>query len=140
MALEQEARGYLFDHPGFDTPWTSMDPAPLVAELFSLSTRGHIERARGAALFHLGLARGLAHRTIEAAREHASRTVVLGGGCFFNRVLGERLTQTLKDAGLTVLRPQSVDCGDAGLALGQAWVAACSVSAGRAGSRASQED
>jgi hydrogenase maturation protein HypF len=133
MALELHAREYLQDHPDFDVPWVSMDPAPLVAKLFPLSTQSYTERARGAALFHLGLAAGLAHRAIEAARDHGSRTVVLGGGCFLNQVLSDCLTEALKIAGLTVLRPQSVECGDAGLALGQAWVAGCIVSAGRAG-------
>jgi hydrogenase maturation protein HypF len=140
MTLEQHAREYLLDHPEFDMPWKSMDPTPLVAKLFSLSAQSHTQRARGAALFHLGLAGGLAHRTIEAARDHASRTVVLGGGCFLNQVLSDRLTEVLRVAGLTVLRPQSVECGDAGLALGQAWVAGCTVSAERAGPIALHED
>jgi len=38
-------------------------------------------------------------------------------------VLSQRLRSHLNHAGLTVLEPQ-VDCGDAGLALGQAWIAA----------------
>jgi hydrogenase maturation protein HypF len=140
VALERHAREYLLDYPAFDMPWTSMDPAPLVAKLFSLSALSRAERARGAALFHVGLAGGLAHRTIEAAREHASRTVVLGGGCFLNQVLSDRLTKALTVAGLTVLRPKGVECGDAGLALGQAWVAGCLVNAGRAGRLALQVD
>jgi len=50
--------------------------------------------------------------------------VVLGGGCFFNHLLTARLTATLRAAGLQVLQPGHVGCGDAGLALGQAWMAA----------------
>jgi len=45
------------------------------------------------------------------------------GGCFFNRLLAQRLRTLLERRGLEVLLPQSVNCGDAGLALGQAWVA-----------------
>jgi hydrogenase maturation protein HypF len=103
-----------------------------VADLFELSGRGEAERQRGAAGFHLGLAAGLAHSAIDAARRRNVRTVVLGGGCFLNRVLRERLTRSLEDAGLTVRRPDTVPCGDAGLALGQAWIAACEVGARRA--------
>ena len=132
-ALEALAREHLLSDPAFAVTWASMDPAPLVAQLFPLSTRGRAEQARGAAIFHLGLAGALARRAIEAAQDHDARTVVLGGGCFLNGLLSDRLTRTLQAAGLTVLRPQHVACGDAGLALGQAWVAGCRVSATPAG-------
>jgi hydrogenase maturation protein HypF len=131
MAIEQQAREWLQAHPEFDVPWRSLDLAPLVSELFSIGDQGAESSSRGAALFHLGLANGLAHSAIEAARAHDTQTVVLGGGCFFNQVLSERLSATLRDANIVVLRPQSVDCGDAGLALGQAWVAACTLAADR---------
>ena len=51
-------------------------------------------------------------------------TVCLGGGCFANALLTERVTQWLQAQGLRVLRPRQQACGDAALALGQAWVAA----------------
>jgi len=50
--------------------------------------------------------------------------VVLAGGCFFNRLLAERVPALLRERGLQALLPRSLGCGDAGLALGQAWVAA----------------
>ena len=50
-------------------------------------------------------------------------TVALGGGCFYNRILTGRLIAGLTRRGLRVCRPQTNSCGDAGLALGQAWVA-----------------
>ncbi len=77
-----------------------------------------------AAGFHLALADALAHWTAQAAREHGATHVCLGGGCFFNRLLRERLTERLHSAGLSVHLPGPHGCGDAGLALGQAWVAA----------------
>lgn len=77
-----------------------------------------------AAGFHLALADALAHWTAQAAREHGTRTVCLGGGCFFNRVLRERVSERLRASGLAVHLPGGHGCGDAGLALGQAWVAA----------------
>ena len=129
MLLEHHAIQWLEAHPEFDTPWTSLDLAPLVAELFAVREGDLEQTARGAALFHLGLVNGLAASAIVAARAHGTYTVVLGGGCFFNKVLSQRLSTTLEEAGLTVLRPQSVGCGDAGLALGQACVAACTVEA-----------
>jgi len=131
IALERLAREFLLHHPAFEVSWTSLDPSALVSELFELSKLGEAERQRGAARFHLGLAAGLAHSAIDAARRQDVRTVVLGGGCFLNRVLSERLTTSLEHAGLTVLRPETVACGDAGLALGQAWIAACDVAARR---------
>jgi hydrogenase maturation protein HypF len=129
MLLEQRASQWLEAHPEFAQPWTSLDLAPLVADLFSVEEGDLEQTARGAARFHLGLVNGLADSAIAAARRCGTRTVVLGGGCFFNKVLLVRLSAALSDAGLVVLRPEGVGCGDAGLALGQAWVAACTVEA-----------
>jgi hydrogenase maturation protein HypF len=123
IALEQQARTWLQAHPEFVVQWTSLDLVPLVAKLFAMSDEGVASSGEGAALFHLGLAGGLAHAATEAARTHGTRTVILGGGCFLNQVLSERVSAALHGAGLVVLRPQGVCCGDAGLALGQAWVA-----------------
>jgi hydrogenase maturation protein HypF len=50
---------------------------------------------------------------------------VLGGGCFFNRIIKTRIVSRLEAAGLFPLEAKSASCGDAGLALGQAWAAAC---------------
>lgn len=82
-----------------------------------------------AAGFHLALADALAHWATQAAREHGTPHVCLGGGCFFNRVLRERVTGRLQGAGLRVHLPRAKGCGDAGLAIGQAWVAARQIEA-----------
>lgn len=82
---------------------------------------------RGAALFHAGLADALADATLAAATRDGLHDVAFGGGCFFNRLLSQRLSARLTAAGLRVHRPQAVSCGDAGLALGQAWVAAATI-------------
>jgi hydrogenase maturation protein HypF len=126
IALERLARDWLTDHPAFEFDWSSLDLRPVVAGLFAL--QGIEAQARGAAQFHFALASSLAHHAIEAAAAHATAKVVLAGGCFYNQVLSQRLRAHLTRAGLQVLAPQ-LDCGDAGLALGQAWVAACSVRA-----------
>ena len=60
---------------------------------------------------------------IHAAHARGVDTVLLGGGCFHNALLEQALRRHLEAAGLRCLRPLRVDCGDAGIALGQAWVA-----------------
>lgn len=82
-----------------------------------------------AAGFHLALAGALADWAIRAAHARGSRDVCLGGGCFFNRILREHVTDRLQAADLRVHLPQGKGCGDTGLALGQAWVAALQLAA-----------
>lgn len=107
-----------------------LDLHPLAQRLFMLADCGGPDAAgQGAALFHVNLADGLARWAAQAAQAHAVDTVALGGGCFFNPILSERVEASLRATGLRVLRPQKVNCGDAGLALGQAWVAAHTIAA-----------
>jgi hydrogenase maturation protein HypF len=126
IALERLAAEYLATHaePVIDGLWHLradgvLDLLPLLTRLFELADSAR--SAEGAALFHLTLAAALADWV-----EHQSTTlpVLLGGGCFANRLLSARLTQRLSARGLPVFSAQAVSCGDAGLALGQAWVAA----------------
>lgn len=124
MALEACAQEWLKRHPDFTQPWTSLDLLPLFGELFALGIQGRAAQARGAAMFHLALANALAHHAALQARRHATRTVVLGGGCCANRILNQALTFALARHGLRVFQPLRAGCGDAGLALGQAWAAA----------------
>lgn len=98
-----------------------LDLLGLMPALFDTGTDG-VDAA--AASFHLALADALADWAVRAAFERGSRDVCLGGGCFFNRILRERVTTRLQAAALRVHRPLDKGCGDAGLALGQAWVAA----------------
>lgn len=131
MALEAQAGAWLALHPMPD-PAVLADLValesgvirmePLLARLFELGDHG--ETARGAALFHAVLAESLAQAARGAAVRAGAGTVALGGGCFLNRLLTARLRARLHDFGLQTLLPQTVGCGDAGLALGQAWVAA----------------
>ncbi|CAM4035705.1 carbamoyltransferase HypF [Roseateles saccharophilus] len=98
-----------------------LDLRPLLPRLFDAAGPGVAEAA---AWFHVSLARALADWAAAAARETAARAVCLGGGCFFNQVLTSHVVERLAAHGLRVLVPRSTNCGDAGLALGQAWVAA----------------
>jgi hydrogenase maturation protein HypF len=110
------------------TPLTGVEPdgtlalLPLLECVAALGDAG--QPGEAAALFHVQLADALAAWAQQAALTHGALHVTLGGGCFFNRLLSARLLDTLGAMGLPVLRPQAVSCGDAGLALGQAWAAA----------------
>jgi hydrogenase maturation protein HypF len=105
----------------------TLDPRGVVAELFDVPRDDDVARARAALRFHDALADGLADAAVRAAHGRGCDSVAFGGGCFLNRVLSERLAMRLQAAGLAVHAPSQTPCGDAGLALGQAWVAACSV-------------
>ncbi|HAZ60515.1 MAG TPA: hydrogenase maturation protein HypF [Gammaproteobacteria bacterium] len=97
-----------------------LDLRPLWAGLLDTPAA---EVDRRAAAFHLGLAEALADWLVDAARARGVRNVCLGGGCFFNRILNERVQARLRAAGLEPFLPRAMGCGDAGLAIGQAWVA-----------------
>ncbi len=121
MALEAAAGAWLQSHalPAFDE-WVLIeqgviDLRPVLARLFETRDAGE-----GAALFHAVLAESL----VRAAAAVGPRTVALGGGCFFNRLLAGRVASGLAQRGLEVRTTKQAGCGDAGLALGQAWVAA----------------
>ncbi|OWW22932.1 hydrogenase maturation protein HypF [Noviherbaspirillum denitrificans] len=134
IALERLASEYLASHdaPGecalyaIDSKGV-LDLRPLFSRLFTLADEG--AAAYGAALFHVTLSDALAEWAALAAGRSGIRTVAFGGGCFFNRILTSRVRAALEARDVQVLLPQSVSCGDAGLALGQAWAAACGLQA-----------
>jgi hydrogenase maturation protein HypF len=51
------------------------------------------------------------------------KTLSWGGGCFLNSLLSLGLRKNLEQGGITVLAPRQLSPGDAGIALGQAWIA-----------------
>jgi hydrogenase maturation protein HypF len=135
MALEAAAARWLAGHTVTATAaWPDagnlrlLDPRPLLERLFAwpMPQRNADEAA---AWFHLSLAQGLAGWAAAAARQAGCGTVCLGGGCFFNAILRIEVTQGLQARGLRVLSAGRSGCGDAALALGQAWVAAHSLRA-----------
>jgi hydrogenase maturation protein HypF len=122
MALEAAAAQWLATRPAPAVQPAALDS--LTVAVGALFDTPRAARSAAAARFHALLADALSGAAIAAAGELGVRTVALGGGCFLNRVLSQRVVAVLAGAGLRVLRPATAGCGDGGLALGQAWVAA----------------
>lgn len=132
IALEASAARHLQSHGASTvqtdlwniTPDGVIDLRPWLHEhLLNVDTHNPIAVDEAALSFHLTLAASLCKHAITVARVHQINEVVLGGGCFFNRILKEAIVSQLEAAGLNVLQTRNLSCGDAGLALGQAWVA-----------------
>jgi len=119
-ALEAAATRWLAGHAAPARAATSLDLLPLLGELLD----GDADADAAAARFHHAMAAGFVAAAWRAAMAADTDRVALAGGCFFNRVLSSAIESGLQRKGLRVLRPQAVSCGDAGLALGQAWAAA----------------
>jgi hydrogenase maturation protein HypF len=100
-----------------------MSLAPMVRAIVK-DLRAKKDVGTMAARFHETIARMLAASAMMACEMSGVSTTVLSGGCFYNRRLLSRMTDRLRERGLTVVQACRVSCGDAGLALGQAVVAA----------------
>ena len=99
-----------------------LDPKPLFEALLSRIETG--ESADRLALgFHIAIAHATTHIACKICTRECLDTVALSGGVFMNRLLLQLLTRKLKDAGLTVLIPQTVPVNDGCIAYGQAAVA-----------------
>lgn len=94
-----------------------LDLLPLAAQLAD-----ETDATRGAATFHATLIDALADWCVGRAREHRLGVVVLGGGCFNNRILAQGLRRRLEVQQLDVLEARQAPPNDGGLALGQAWI------------------
>ena len=132
MALERMAAQWLARHHtdtlAFDVSANKVpDMFTVVADLFDLAGGTPEALGKGAADFHIALANTLAQAIVAGAQRHNTQQVVLGGGCFVNQTLRHLLEARLQQSGLTTLTPRSTDLGDAGLAVGQAWIAAFSL-------------
>ncbi|WP_431687500.1 carbamoyltransferase HypF [Hahella sp. NBU794] len=77
----------------------------------------------GARLFHDVLVRGLLAWVDNARAMTGVNTIVLGGGCFLNRVLRESLMAELRTRGMQVHVPRQLPPNDSGISLGQVWYA-----------------
>lgn len=99
-----------------------LDQKPLFRALLDGIEAG-ISVNRLALGFHIAIARSSARIASEICAREGLDTVALSGGVFMNRLLLQLLTRKLKDAGLTVLIPQTVPVNDGCIAYGQAAVA-----------------
>ena len=104
---------------------TGATPVALELDLHPLLLRLADEpgAAHGAARFQATLAAALEDWVMRAAALTGCATVVLCGGCLHNRLLADALHARLPARGLETLGALRLSPGDAGLALGQAWVA-----------------
>ncbi len=104
---------------------TATDGVALELDLHPLLLRlaDEPDAGRGAARFQATLAAALEDWVARAAALTGCTTVVLCGGCLHNRLLADALHARLPARGLDTLGALRLSPGDAGLALGQAWVA-----------------
>ena len=107
--------------------WRIAEAGPVALELdlhpLLLSLADETDASRGAARFQATLAAALEDWVTRAAALTACNTVALCGGCLYNRLLADALHTRLPARGLHTLGALRLSPGDAGLALGQAWVA-----------------
>jgi hydrogenase maturation protein HypF len=135
IALERAAAQWLGGRDAPPAPAAGLDLRALAAACLADTDAG-----AAAARFHAGLAAGLAQAAAAAAATAGCSRVVLAGGCFYNRVLTQQLRARLHGAGLEVQQPlAATGPGDAGLALGQAWIAALMLDARRGAPVAREE-
>lgn len=128
-ALDNEIAHFPDDNAGYFASGPSWLDGPYVLDQKALfeALLGGIEAGapadRLALDFHVAVARSSARIAREICAREGIDTVALSGGVFMNRLLLQLLTRKLKDAGLTVLIPQTVPVNDGCIAYGQAAVA-----------------
>jgi len=128
MALESIVVDGLDEHFAFDLIETEGAPVRIslrrtFEELVAQRQRG-VAPGELSAKFHNTLAEALLAMAQLAREKTSLETVAISGGVFCNRYLANRLIKRLKQAGFTVLWNRDVPANDAGIALGQAAIAA----------------
>ncbi|HVB37401.1 MAG TPA: carbamoyltransferase HypF [Vicinamibacterales bacterium] len=100
-----------------------IEPRPLIQAILDDRARG-VDAADIARRFHNGIAAVLARVAGLVRQDTALNRVCLSGGCFQNRTLLASLQAALRADGFEVFTHREIPCGDGGLSLGQAIVAA----------------
>ncbi|MDP2752194.1 MAG: carbamoyltransferase HypF [Rhodocyclaceae bacterium] len=124
IALEQAATRHIAAH-GWPMPLSwhidSEGTLDLLPALGALTDETNTDL--GAARFHATLVEALAAWAVRAADRTGVTILACGGGCFLNRLLSLGLRERLDATGLFLREATQVSPGDAGIALGQAWIA-----------------
>ena len=128
-AMMLEAAAGEWDNPS-QPPITSVDGRRCLdtPALFETLVSAHLEGApvdAVAARAQLELADGLAQLAIDAARERELDVVGISGGVAANRQILQGVATAVTDAGMRFVTNERVPPGDGGIALGQAYLAAC---------------
>ena len=123
---ENEEAAYPFELRPDGTGWI-IDTAPLFAALVR-DLKGSVPAGVVSRRFHEGFAEVLARVAKLIAAKTGVNIVCLSGGSFQNVFLLEHLNRRLEADGLNVFTHSELPCGDGGLSLGQALVAAHRVS------------
>ena len=116
--------------PGQDGVEWVIDMIPGIQEMVA-DIQAHVPAARISARFHQTLAHGFSRAVHHIAAAHGLDKVVLSGGVFNNDLMFREMRAGLKKANLSVYTHACVPAGDGGIALGQAAVAAATVTRGR---------
>ncbi|HUW84003.1 MAG TPA: carbamoyltransferase HypF [Phycisphaerae bacterium] len=127
MALEAIAAGgyddyypHSIEHQGRSF---ELDVRPMISAIVA-ETQMHREPEVVSARFHNTVVELLKAGALIARDITELDEVVLSGGCFANRYVTRRLCERLGQVGMRVWTHRRVPCGDGGIALGQAAVAA----------------
>jgi len=93
---------------------------------------GHVPTGVISQRFHNGLIEAFGDAAVRARNERGLNRTCLSGGSFNNTYLADGLKAKLEKLGFEVFVQRQVPCGDGGLSLGQAMIAAHRVDAGGA--------
>ena len=102
-----------------DGSLATIDWFPLVDAILK-DLRAGVEVTEISGRFHSTLAQVV----LDFSMKSASSKIVLGGGCFQNRWLTERVVTQLRENGFAVYLPQRIPVNDGGLCVGQAAIVA----------------
>ncbi len=122
LAAPDEEGAYAFSYEKEEDAGVVIDAAPVIAAVLS-DVRAGVGPALVAARFHNAVVAMVVAVAGVLREESGLSAVALGGGCFQNMLLCERLLPALEGAGFRVLLARRVPPNDGGLALGQAAVA-----------------
>ena len=124
LATERNVRGY--DVVLSDRDCFTADATGIIEGVLHDIARGR-DAAEISASFHASLRQFIVLGCERVRATTGVSVVVLSGGVFVNALLTNLADAALRERNFRVLIPHQVPCNDGGLALGQAYVAACAL-------------